>query len=427
MALPYSLEYQLLDPASRDLQGGIIVAVAIAFFSADLASGKFEALLRTIRCDVSAYRSRQRRSAIALAICFIVAAGVHLSQVQSIPIFHLSELGQTPSALLDLRNEFSRYLDVSPFQKYLINSAPFVFGAPSIHLLLAAGSPIPAGLLAAGVAVYTTLSSAKVPFTILASAVVISALLIRGGQNKRLAIKSALVAVLIVLAAFAVLSGRVQSGGLLQDFSKKVSTPPTTSFHLGDYVRDRLAETEERSTRIAHFADYFLYRVIFTPVEVSSRWYEYFHDHPVTERRLERLIPHPDTGVPIHPAQLIGIEVYHQRFPNKYPLETFAYASFDADAFSRWGAGGLLLAILAIVALRLALAASDNENTASAGAFKVSGLVLLASLPATASVQSIIIAHGFPLLILFATTTNAHWRSIASGLTRGGRAHDLSN
>jgi len=427
MALPYSFEYQLLDPSSRNLQGAIIGAVALVFFAADMASHKLEGSLRLLQCNASAYGSRQRRAAAALATCFIVAAGVHLSQVQSIPLFHVSELGETPSTLLGLRNEFSRYLDVSPLQKYLINSAPFVFGAPSIHLLLVAGSPIAAGLLAAVVAVYTTLSSAKVPFTILASAVVLSVLLIRSGHHKRHAIRSALIAVLIALSAFAVLSGRVQSGGLLQDLGSKLSAPSTTSFHLGDYVRDRAAETEARSTKVAHLADYFLYRVIFTPAEVSSRWYEYFHDHPIAERRLERLVPHPETGVPIHPAQLIGIEVYHQRFPDKYPIETFAYASFDADAFSRWGGGGLALALLAIVVLRLALTLADDQNTASAGAFKVSGLVLLASLPATASVQSIIIAHGFPLLILFATATNVRWKAIASVLSRGDRANDLSN
>lgn len=119
-----------------------------------------------------------------------------------------------------------------------------------------------------------------------------------------------------------------------------------------------------------------------------------------------RYITDPETGAQIHPAQLIGIKEFHARFPEKYPIETYAYASFDADAYARWGLPGLIFVALLYSGMRLSLAVVDPANSAASGAFYAAGIILLAGLPATASMQSILIAHGFPLLVLLALAIN---------------------
>lgn len=158
-----------------------------------------------------------------------------------------------------------------------------MFGAPSVLILIVAGAPFTASLAAALIALYTVLSSAKVPFTLFAS--LLGALLTLRPQSRRLAIRAVTVGVFVFLSGLSILSASFQNEGLLSGLAEKLTRQTVQSNHLGDYVRARESRDEGSTLPLAHAADYVLYRVVFTPLEVSSRWYEYFHEHPLQQRR----------------------------------------------------------------------------------------------------------------------------------------------
>lgn len=405
MLLPYCIEYPLFDPVTRDLQGSIITGIAALFCALDAGSAR----VREAMAGRGERTKPERRVAVALFATFAILAVLHLSKAPSIPLLDVLKSDLDPGSLLELRNGFSRYLEVSPVEKYLFNSAPFVLGAPAAIMLIGSGTLLPAVCAALLIGVYTVLSSAKVPLTLFGAMLLLGSVLRLAPRMRRLAIRLAMVGGVVLLTGLAILSGSFQSDGLLSGIREKL-TRPQAALHLGDYVRAREPHKEEAQLPLAHAADYLLYRVIFTPVEVSSRWYEYFNRYPAKEARIERFITDSKSGERMHPAQLIGIEQYHSRFPGKYPVETYAYASFDADAYARWGLRGVVITLLLYAGMRLSIAAVDPEHSAAGGALYVPGVVLLSALPATASLQAIIAAHGFPLLIVLGLVIN--WRTI---------------
>lgn len=405
MAIPYCVEYSLLDPATRDVQGAIILVVTLSLCALDIVAARVREGVAAFAKPIESTRALHSVAA-ALFAAFVALAGLHLSKTSSIPLIDLLKSDLDPAALLELRNAFSRYLEASAVEKYLFNSAPFVLGAPAVIMLVAAGAYLPATAAALIVALYTVLSSAKVPLTLFAAMTALGALLNLAPRFRRRAVRSAMAGAVALLGGLAVLSANFQSDGLLSDLGDKLARSPQSTFHLGDYVRARDSAADRAALPFAHAADYLLYRVIFTPVEVSSRWYEYFNRYPPERAGLERFITDSKSGDRIHPAQLIGIEQYHSRFPEKYPVETYAYASFDADAYARWGLSGLLVVLVLYAVLRLSIAVVDPPTSAAGGAFYAPGLVLLAALPATASMQAIVAAHGFPFLILLALVIN---------------------
>lgn len=165
MAIPFCIEFPLVEPSVRTHQAITILAITVTFFGADLLAER----ARAASSSIIASRSTPSKRALAIAalLIFLLTAGLLIVTVPSIPI--LAELRQdavSPAALLDMRNSFSRYLDVPPLLKYWFNAAPFVIGAPAALLFGLSGAPILAGISLCTVAIYSLLRSAKVPFVV---------------------------------------------------------------------------------------------------------------------------------------------------------------------------------------------------------------------------------------------------------------------
>lgn len=114
------------------------------------------------------------------------------------------------------------------------------------------------------------------------------------------------------------------------------TAPPTTMTERARSMNNAACADSDQLTCIC---SYVTYRLIFVPWEVRSKWYEFFSVHPKVG-----LFPND------HPANLVGYNEFYLKHPESFTPLAKAYASFDADAFGRFGYTGVLVSCLLVIA-----------------------------------------------------------------------------
>ena len=161
-------------------------------------------------------------------------------------------------------------------------------------------------------------------------------------------------------------------------------------YSFGDILRvDRNKVNQNPSSiagRVNDVFDYLAYRVFVIPSDVSLRWFEYRHYQYPIEYGLERRL-----------ANKIGVWAFWERFPQYFLPSVSAYASFDTDATVRFGFWGLAVALICICSCRI-LFSILCARLSAADMYAVVLCIWALMLPA-ASIQALIIAQGFGLLL----------------------------
>jgi hypothetical protein len=164
-------------------------------------------------------------------------------------------------------------------------------------------------------------------------------------------------------------------------------------------------EDRPESAPLTALLDRLLYRALFTPADVSIRWFEYYCP-PDQRLGLLSLIDRPAESM--RPSRIIGHWAYRDRFPTLYLDSANAYASLDADAYARGGLLGAVFAASLLAVVRLMLLPLRGGSFESRICYGVS-VSLLFLLPAQASLQAILVIYGLGLLVLLSA-----WRWLST-------------
>lgn len=402
MVAPFCIEYPLFGADSRDFQAQCLLFMLLLIFAGDLGAMRFTTVIPAVP-DV-----RMRKHAYILACIlgsiFVVLSASHLANAPSIPLFDDLFTSEKHSVVVHARNIFSRDMGTHPLVRYIYNFSTCILAVPAMLLFFAYRYRACGVMLLAWIGLYSVAGTAKSPLAMVLVVTLLGILILARMDIRRKMMRVLMVGGLAGLALLAALDMSGPDGGILKNLPQKYAiakadadTQRTLKPDLGDYVRVAHAPGETRPW-FWRKVDYALYRIFFTPIEVSGRWYEYFYHYPTLPPHNTRLIHDSRTNQMIHPANAVGRWAYFERFPNNYTQEVYAYASVDADARGRYGAIGILLCGVILVGLRLWLAAFNDIGGMTRGAFYAAGLGLISYLPSSASIQAIVIPQGLGVL-----------------------------
>lgn len=402
MLLPLAFQYPDLHPTGRTLQMGLVCAIALLLFSADWVA--FRIASRRRLCLDSAPANRWRWVA---GLGFGVPLAAHLYLMPHIPLLAILQDPTTgESAMTMLRLEAGKLMHVPSIVMYMFNWALIVFAPVYVVSSWVGGyrGHAVAGLLFAGV--YAIATWAKLPIALLVFTCLFAGCALPGRWRSRLcvgAIGLVAAAVLILTTLFA--TGSLQhlksasnhtQAAVLQNMP---SDDPRRALTYGDNFRFESATPMGNGAGMRDVLEYVVYRAWLTPSDVSNRWYQYFtyaHAKPLGVRSL---LPSRDQSGAAEsaPSRQVGLWAYRARFPHRYWDTINAYASFDADAFSRGGVLGVFVAMILLLIVRVGSAWLLTSHPVGQTAYAVLLCGLSILLP-VASTQAVLGANG--LLII---------------------------
>jgi hypothetical protein len=170
---------------------------------------------------------------------------------------------------------------------------------------------------------------------------------------------------------------------------------PLKCLTVGDAYRDynntmvKKKENYQQSIII-----HLLYRSFVTPIDVSSRWYQYYY---YNDKKQFTDINQPRNK---HPANIIANWAYVDRFPYIYLSTAMANSSIDADSYARFGIIGIIISSIIIVLMFLWMYFFYTNSVISRLIF-ICFIILMSILLPQASIQAILVAHGISILMLF--------------------------
>jgi len=414
--LPFCLEFPLFNPETRMVHGLAISFMLAIFMTCDLNFGKMRALIPTQLRD----RDKDHRNLMlfgyAVGIFFVVVSGTHLYFVDNIPYLEALRTHDQLQIIAD-RIKFSRSYDGIPGMKYLYSFSVYIFAIPALLILLKCRQWPSVVILVVWTVLYCIASTAKGPLITMVVIALIGLCDIIP-QHKRVLLMRSLI--VCGFAGFFALAGLDAFGSKQTLFSNlpakyaAATSDKNPDLMLGDYFRRLPRDQYEKEVfPMLRYVDYYLYRIVQTPIEVSARWYEYFHLYPVQETRLSRTILDSRLQQEIHPANAVGRWAYYERFPTHYTPEAFAYASIDADSYGRFGLWGLVCAGFLYAFMRLWLALCDDTSGLTQGIFGATGAAILSLMPTSTSIQALVMAQGMGMLMVILGLLKAWeiWRS----------------
>lgn len=397
MAFPFCLQFPLFNEQTRLLHGFCIGLVLIVMLACDLIADHISQ--RHPVEPQTGLSSQALKLAYGLMVFYILLTALHLYSADSIPYLELLTRGNLDPQITAERIRFSRNYAGLPAIKYLYSFSTYIFGVAAFLMLIRAKKAALAVFLGLWMAFYSVASTAKAPLVIALLVVMIAVCVIAKPSLRIKIIRSYVMIAIIVFLTLAVIDlikpRYTVLGDLPEKYAAALDTRAKPDLMLGDYMRRIPTEEYLREVpKYLRMVDYYLYRVFITPVEVSARWFEYFHQYPVKQPIYGRLIADSRTDTITHPANAVGLWAYYERFPEHYTKDAYAYASIDADAYVRFGWPGLALALFIYAGMRLWLAVFSDNFSPTGGIFLATGLALLTFLPASASIQAMIVAHG---------------------------------
>ena len=344
MAFPFLVEYASLDPLIRKIQAVAILVALLSFLASDLVSNSIASKRNKRKGDSN---TGSIKIAWFLSLVFGCMTVSHLVWfAESVPILNLNEGNSDYESIHSSRAAFSRDSPLPAVLRYSLSFSVEIFGCSSVLIFIALKRYVTGGILFIWVVLYASASTAILP-----TALAMLTLLIGLAQLSSLVLRKKILRTTVVIALSTLvgiatisiagpwsllLSGHPNNNTPLN----KIAQPDFSRAVIGDKNRAGTnTATKGRPPAVAYYADRLLYRVVFTPVEVSYRWYEYFHKYPLNEVSFGRAVHDSRSDRLIHPANAVGRWAFYERFPSRYLDSAHAFCSFDADAYSRFWAG----------------------------------------------------------------------------------------
>lgn len=417
MGLPLALDFAFRSSPQVDLQIFGVLSMAVFLLLGDRLAlfwmrpnSDSEALSRVVHYLV-----------IGLVLMTVAVQVYHVWAMPRIPIFALFQ-GESMVRVRELREAAGKLLPISSLAVYFSHSMVAVFLPISVWYFYRGRMWGRAASLLVWTLFYSAATTAKsVALTFGVVLAAIALLQTRAEWRPRTRRFFGASAVAIPLVALMLLV--VDRSSILW-IDAGVSAPPEVYAHVKSFEAQGLSVTWSDHYRMFRESDvfkskgesgnllnYLVYRAILTPVDVAHRWYAYFPEQSGGFLGLSGLTPGSRGEDFVHPANRVGVWAYLSRYPAQYLPSTRAYASVDADAYSRGGRFAIWIVGLLALAYRLLIAWLPREDFGRAlGAALV---LLLAVLLPQASMQAILVAQGglFGILILSALFTLNRFRT----------------
>jgi len=140
-------------------------------------------------------------------------------------------------------------------------------------------------------------------------------------------------------------------------------------------------------------------RAFLIPSDVSYFYYRLFPttlQHPFSLGRYYEVNDLSSLTIP----NIIGNIIYRAKYPSEYLQQVSAYCSFDADAYARFGLGGVLAASAILMGVRFLSALYWSKKKGN-DLFYVCLISSLFWLPSIASIQAMLISYGYIMVLFF--------------------------
>jgi hypothetical protein len=334
-----------------------------------------------------------------MVVCAVVLAGLqglHLFLMPQIPL--LEWLHRSPQSLTVMRENSSKLLAIPPVLTYAFH-ASLVFLAPlTLTLALIRRKYAVAAAVFAIALFYSQATLAKGPGSIfMAVSGIMCFAVLRPDRQRGLCKWLGLAALPVVLcgAFFLIFNPASVLNFRTADPSssaRRLAMPdvPDQPFTLADHARFSSNDTLNPAQAILNKM---FYRTFLGPIDVSHRWYLYYPGINHGFMGLYGLTSETRNSPTYrHPANRVGQWAYLHRFPEQYWPTLSAYASVDADAYSRFGCLGIAGAGLLLLAFRLLsgiyrLSGQLGDALHAAIALILGIMLPMASLPAALIIQ----------------------------------------
>jgi hypothetical protein len=400
MWLPLVFQYAEMHPTGRALQITLVTSIAIFLL---LADGFCFMNARNRECI---YSHKSIRGVLDLVgMFFLFLAMLHLYLMPKIPLLILIfDDAATQSSLMLLRHSSAKLLDIPPIVKYLFNWILVVLAPVYICAAFFAKHCFRAicGLFLAGL--YAAATLAKFPLIMLMITCFFT--LCSMPTRFRRILSFALAAALLICVLLTTIFLYSDSSNFIKvnpphgeaaAFGEMSADDPRRALTYGDNLRLESNEIAHQRSKSLNIATYAIYRIWLTPADVSNRWYQYFTYVKKEPLGLQGFLPSRDVSI-VAPSREVGIWAYQARFPTRYTDAINANASFDTDAFARYGISGVVIATVMLLLVRIGASFLVTSHTLSLAGYGVL-LCGLAILPSSASLQAIFGAQG--LFIIF--------------------------
>lgn len=405
MMVPYWFQYDTFADLSRSTHVLAIIYIGVCLFIGD-----------SVRLQSKLYRTRGVTalekwldSPWLYAGLFLVISVYHLSQLAHIPLVEKYIYGVSDATQLsEMREKTSKLLTMPDVVKHIFNWSINILAPVAVVLAVRQKKYFLAAAVLGLAVFYAMMSLAKTQIVFLLVSFFFVALFSISYQKRlRVYLSLFILSIPIMWDSYnylannpvSVLNGKVSSAEI-----EKLNLPdqdPRKVFSIGDH--SRLLESSARDGLGAKekVYDYFFYRVFLSPADVATRWYQFFPKESNGFIGLQGLKPKDRSQAgQTHPARLVGHWAYTERFPARYLETVQAYSSVDADAYSRFGVPGILIAGLLVILLRLALKLFKNDLMLNETLYIIA-LVLGALWWPSVSLQALLVAQGV-FLIMFA-------------------------
>ena len=352
---------------------------------------------------------------IMLAVLLLQAS--HLCLMPQIPLLakYFGKSGSS-SDLVALREASSKYLEVSPVYIYLCYASLIVLAPLGVAMLIRTKRWFPAGLLFVTSLFYSGSTLEKSPlYVFLVLCFIFCFAGLQENWRRRLLrwlvggaiLGGSVVAHFLIFNERSIFNYQVSPGRWAGKMSMR---PPVVS--IAD--RWRIMNIEGLDLALSPFqrtVNYCIYRVFLAPVEVSHWWYLYYPEVHGSYLGWDGLTPSSRKASSFqHPANRLGRWAYLSRYPSLYRSSLHAYASVDADAYARWGTGGLFIVAWLVLAFRMAIKYFRSGGYWGT-CLNIAILFVLAETMPRASLQAALVANGILLygLIIFFKYIYARW------------------
>jgi hypothetical protein len=402
MLFPLMFQYPEFHPTGRGVQLALVGAIAVLLFLADFLCYS-KALGRGLQPAL--YRGSSGFWLVAIALCFLLPAGLHLYLMPKIPLVAAVLDGEaTQSYLMQLRHNSAKLLDIPPLIKYVFNWTLSVFAPIYVVVAFFTGRRMlgAAGLLVA--CIYAAATLAKLPLLLLVVTCLVASCVIPTRFRRVLSLGLVVfVVTCTVLIGTLLLTDSMNfmkirpAHAQTPEFAQMKADDPRQALTYGDVLRLEPEGANQKRSKMLNVMEYVLYRAWLTPADVSNRWYQYFTYVQKEPLGLQGFVP-AQHGTAVAPSREVGLWAYQARFPQKYLESVSAYASFDADAFAHGGIWGVLLATLLLLGARVGAAFLLTSHPVSLAGYGVL-LCGLAILPSSASLQAMFGAHGLFIVL----------------------------
>jgi hypothetical protein len=382
MVIPYIYTQSFVNFATAQIIG--IFMFLFIFFVGDFFSQRHSKLKRSDNFDYQI----MSKSFFKLLVIFCLAIPlIHLLIVRESPIFELLVENRSLKDISEARYNFNRG-GIPYWFALLGNWLISFFGPILITYALIMKKYLLSIISFLYILVYSIMAGARAPLVFF-----ITALLLSFAFTNYKAVKPVSV-IFSFLFLFTIFSGlligeKALSQQKLCPIPKGVNVTPSNILRSCD---------NSETISINKISDSLGYRIFLVPIEVSSKWYEYYREGSANTRTGQNILGRSNE---LKSSNLVAKEYYTKYWPDRYPMTTNANASIDADAFSIGGLVFTLVIGLVILFFRLGMNYLLSLETLLTRLIYGIGLTFLSILPVSGSIQSIFISQGYWIIFTF--------------------------